>query len=351
MKRNKISILATLLFASASVLAQNPGVNSVQVQPAPLLGVGSPCVLSFNIGNYGAGPINGTAASRRMGFVASFTKCEPVPNSIAALGGSILSAFDVVYDPINHSFIGTQKANVNIPALAVYNVNIDAVVTTATPITNLSIGVAVNIQPAPFYSLSNAPGDDYAAAFTYTGFPLNIGQVDFDLISNNCEALLKWTVAKSDNLSSFEIFESLDGAQYNSISTISAEAAKLDYSYAVPHQVGGMKYYYIMVKNKSGEVLKTSTKIIKLDCNPMIISLAPNPTADYVTLKFNALKKDRLTVKVFDDIGKLVQVLESETEIGSNATIVDLSKYANGNYLVKCIIGTSHTQTFIVTKQ
>jgi hypothetical protein len=351
MKMYKLSILVLTLFASTLLYGQNPGVNSVQVQPAPLTGVGSAAVLSFNIGNFSPLPISGTTLSRRMGFVASLTKNDPVPNSVAAMSGSILTAFDVTYDAATHSFVGVQKANFEIPALAVYTANINAQVTMLAPITNLSIGLGVNIQPAPFYAVANAPGDDYAAAFTYTGAPLAIGPVQFDVVSRNCEAQLNWQLTKADDIVSFEVYESTNGTDYKLIKTLQPETGKLNYTYNVSHQIGGLKYYYVIVKDKAGEALKTSAKIIKLDCNSFVITLSPNPTSDVVNLNFNALKVEKMQLKVYDEVGKLLQLVETQTTIGNNVTTIDLSKYAMGNYIISCNIGSKASETFKVTKQ
>jgi hypothetical protein len=347
----KKGLLLISILGFTQVQAQNPGVNNVQVQPAPLTAVGDPCVLSFQIGNFAANPIAGTTASRRMGFIATITKTDAVPNTAAAMTGSILTAFDVTYDPATHTFIGKQKDNFNIPALAIYTANIAGQVTQATPITNVSIGLSVNIQPATFYNSFNSQGDDYAAAFTYTGAPLAIGPVDFELISKNCEAVLQWKLTKVEDVASFDVYESTDGNAYNVVKTITAEQGKLTYTYSRSHLDGGLKYYYILVKDKNGEQLKTSTKIISLDCNQFGVTVSPNPTTDKVNVKFNSAKDQKCQVKVFDITGKLLHVIESQAEVGYNTCTVDLSTYSAGNYLINCRIGNKNTETFEVVKQ
>jgi hypothetical protein len=350
MNKLKKGLLQLLMLGSLSAVAQNPGVNNVQVQPAPLSGVGAPCTLSFHIGNFAPNPITGATASTRMGFIATFTKCEPVPNNLSALSGTILTAFDVVYDAANRSFIGTQKANFNIPPLAIYTANIAAQVTQAAPITNLSIGLGVNVQPAAAYNAFNSSGDDYAAAFTYTGAPLSISPIAFDLKSNNCAAELSWKLSNDKEIASFEINESTNGSNYKVLETITAENGKLNYTYNVAHQVGGMKYYYIKAIGKNGEELLTSTKIIKLDCNPNAIALSPNPTTDVVNLQFQTEKIKKLQVKIIDGTGKVVHIVETQSELGNNNYTLDLTPYANGVYLINCQIGDSPVQAFKVTK-
>jgi hypothetical protein len=349
LKKGLFITLSTLGFAQLQ--AQNPGVNNVQVQPAPLTAVGDACVLSFQIGNFAANPLTGTTLSRRMGFIATITKTDAVPNTVAAMTGTILTAFDVTYDPAIRTFTGKQKANFNIPPLAVYTANIAAQVTQATPITNVSIGVSINIQPAPFYSAFNSQGDDYAAAFTYTGAPLAIGPVDFELISKNCAAVLQWKLTKTEDVASFDVYESTDGNAYHVVKTITVEQGKQTYTYSRSHLDGGLKYYYILVKDKNGEQLKTSTKIISLDCNNFGVTVSPNPTTDKVNVKFNSAKEQKYQVKIFDDAGKLVHIIESQAEVGNNTCVVDLSAYAVGNYLINCTIGNKNTETFKVVKQ
>jgi hypothetical protein len=44
-------------------------------------------------------------------------------------------------------------------------------------------------------------------------------------------------------------------------------------------------------------------------------------------------------------------LVETQTTIGNNVTTIDLSKYAMGNYIISCNIGSKASETFKVTKQ
>ncbi|MFM2224754.1 MAG: hypothetical protein RJA07_956 [Bacteroidota bacterium] len=102
---------------------------------------------------------------------------------------------------------------------------------------------------------------------------------------------------------------------------------------------GGITYY-IFVDGYQGtkgqytiEILGTATGIYSMDVMENTITIAPNPTSNYFRIKFEQAITENTKVEVLDLLGRIVYT--STIKSGSNASDVDLSSLANGNYFVK----------------
>jgi Secretion system C-terminal sorting domain len=336
MKYIKIQLILALLACNFLALAQNPAVNSPQVQPAPLTAIGDACVLSFKIGNFGAADITGTTASRRFKFTMSLSKCVPSPATIASLSGTILTAFDVTYNAGTNTFSGTQKTGFNVAALSVYTASVNAVVTQTAAISSAFIGFNLNIQQAPFYAAANNQSDDNVSAYTYTGTPLNTDFLDFNLKSSNCQVALNWKVNDVHNeISAFEIYKSANGVDFALDKKINAEANKTEYMHQL--QNGVAKQYFLIKAIKVNNESYVSKTLTSEGCNNVSIKVYPNPVTDLVQVELNnVISDDDVTVFIRDVMGKLVRRVESKIIAkAQNVVTVDMSDLANGQYTVE----------------
>lgn len=85
---------------------------------------------------------------------------------------------------------------------------------------------------------------------------------------------------------------------------------------------------------------------IGLDANvlDLSISLYPNPTTDFITLKVN--KVENLSYQIFDSEGKII----STKGITENETSISFTEYANAIYLVKIFDNQNKSKTFKIFK-
>ncbi|MFM2048733.1 MAG: hypothetical protein RI955_1281, partial [Bacteroidota bacterium] len=102
---------------------------------------------------------------------------------------------------------------------------------------------------------------------------------------------------------------------------------------------GGITYY-IFVDGYQGskgqytiEILATASGIYSMDVLENTITIAPNPTSNFFRVKFDQAVTENTKIEVIDLLGR--NVYHSTIKSGSNASDVDLSGLANGNYIVK----------------
>ncbi len=113
-----IIIVLACILGTAPILAQkgggqNPGLSNTNIYPAPVTNVEENITLVFSIGNLGNGVIDGSSASRRIGFELQLSKLElRDKNSF----GDGTRAFDVTYDEKTKKLTGIQKNGVALNA-------------------------------------------------------------------------------------------------------------------------------------------------------------------------------------------------------------------------------------------
>jgi Secretion system C-terminal sorting domain len=349
MKNIKIQLVIALLVSNFIAFAQNPGATSPQVQPAPLTAIGDACTLTCKVGNLGAGPITGATNSRKMKFNISLAKCVPVPASIASLSGSILTAFDVVYNAGTNTFSGTQKAGFSIAGTELYTVSIAAVVTQTAAITNPFIGFQLNIQQAPFYAAYNNQSDDAISAFTYIQIPLSTQFEGFSLMpASDCQLNLNWTVNnKNNDIKNFEIYQSLDGSNYTVTKVVNAIESQNQYSTSVSNQKS-LKFIFVKAIEKSNKSF--SSKVLPgALCTEVTFNVYPNPVIDVLKVDVNDATEDNDVVIIIRDVaGKDIKRVDARAIANTTNTIdVDFNNIASGLYSVTVQYGAKKSVTQI----
>ena len=70
------------------------------------------------------------------------------------------------------------------------------------------------------------------------------------------------------------------------------------------------------------------------ELNGLEVNLYPNPAPDYIHLELNADNAMSLNVTIYDIQGKLITAFDLETIEGQVTETIDLSKFAQGNYVM-----------------
>lgn len=149
----------------------NPFVAQGVVSPAPLDNVASngTGIVSFLVGNTGDDPVT-LVTNQEMLLIITLSR--GIPNNadpIAAIGGTMASYFDWMYDPGTASYLGTQ--NKTIPdALngGVGTVEITYKVTSNSVETDPQNGFNVNLTPPAYTNGVNSLNDDQVSSYTWT---------------------------------------------------------------------------------------------------------------------------------------------------------------------------------------
>lgn len=176
---------AILLFFAVPLQAQiyNPYVGLATVSPAPMYNVvsGGTGVLSFQVGNSGTSPLP-LVINQEMVLIITLSRGIPNnANPVAAIGGTMASRFNWLYDAVSKTYQGIQ--NQTIPDGSnggVGTITIQYKVTSNSVSSSAQNGFNVNVTAPPYSNGINLPADDQVSAYTYTVMKYRPG-VDYTL--------------------------------------------------------------------------------------------------------------------------------------------------------------------------
>lgn len=108
----------------------------------------------------------------------------------------------------------------------------------------------------------------------------------FKVDSLHCEASIKFTTAKENRISKFQLQHSVDGITYSTISTFTPKGDNSEYEYLHETPISGKNYYRIVFVEPSGDYKVSSivTTTVSCDNNEPVLVLYPNPARDYINI-------------------------------------------------------------------
>ncbi|HEY0030846.1 MAG TPA: PKD domain-containing protein [Bacteroidia bacterium] len=90
------------------------------------------------------------------------------------------------------------------------------------------------------------------------------------------------------------------------------------------------------------------TGIAENDAPDFMLSAYPNPTSDLLTLTYSLSEKGNITVEIFDVLGNKVSSMAQQALVGKNETLLNLSTFNKGAYLIKVSNGNTNSGKLII---
>jgi hypothetical protein len=154
-----------------------------------------------------------------------------------------------------------------------------------------------------------------------------------------------WTTSNEQNNLGFEILRSNDGINYttlgfvNSLSIGGNSSSLLNYSYSDNNLAGGNQYYRLRQLDIDGHGKLSVIVLIKGDLSLTVAfdKLFPNPASTVINVLIVVPNHDKINLIVTDIIGTRVMNKLVNVESGNNTIPVDISRLANGTYMVKLV--------------
>lgn len=81
-----------------------------------------------------------------------------------------------------------------------------------------------------------------------------------------------------------------------------------------------------------------------------VVSMYPNPSSDMVTLEFPSNISDSYEIRIYNDLGQSIKVIDRASFSGRSEVILDFSKYESGLYFVNIQIGDQTTVKKLLIK-
>lgn len=243
----------------------------------------------------------------------------------------------------------------NTPATLRYN---GIAVTLNQVITNFNPALLTVFLPSPWagsglkfeYAYVDAAGqvDPTPALYRLVwsgGGTLPIVLSDFTLTKNDCTANLSWKTSNEFNSDRFEIEVSTGTSPvYQVVSTVAAAGSSStvrSYQFNYSMQAGVTYYFRIKMIDKDGSFIYSDLRSASCTKGKGGISVGPNPTTDYFTVRGMLDGTNR--VQVYATNGQLV----ANQDIKQNQGEVHIEHLAPGMYTVKITNLLSETTTVV----
>jgi Secretion system C-terminal sorting domain/Leucine rich repeat len=140
---------------------------------------------------------------------------------------------------------------------------------------------------------------------------------------------LNWTTISEENISSFLVQKSSDGAKFATIGTVKSKGAGNNaYQFSDNELLVSEKLYYrIVAIEMDGKYIYSKTVAVSNSVTPTTIILYPNPTKDILHVQASGMR----SLKVVNSVGKVVA---SQMTTGNTNTSIQVAALSKGVYTV-----------------
>jgi hypothetical protein len=174
------------------------------------------------------------------------------------------------------------------------------------------------------------------------GDPLPVELLNFNATAiDNKHVYVNWTTASEINSAYFTVERSTDAVHYAAVGKVAASGNTTltnvydltDYS---PYQ--GVSYYRLRQTDFNGDFELFDPVAVNINQGfNTVMNVYPNPTTDRVTVQITTSANEQGTLLIMDMQGKTVTVEPIHLKTGINQLPLNLSKLADGNYMVSLI--------------
>lgn len=185
--------------------------------------------------------------------------------------------------------------------------------------------------------------------------PLTLVSFAADLKNNL--PLLNWKTTEEFSVSAFVVERSSDAANFTAITTVPAANMYngiADYHFTDSSFTGAVAYYRLKMVNANGTYSYSAVKsvVVASSVNARV-TVYPNPTADFVTIKMNNAKAGQYQYTVTSITGMVVTAATVQLNNGINLVKVDLTKTTAKGALIIHIgnMQNDTAETFTVIKK
>ncbi len=161
----------------------------------------------------------------------------------------------------------------------------------------------------------------------------------FYVKASDCGAVdIQWTTESEINSDKFLIERKIDNGNYELISSTKASGesnSKIDYSYTDQFELYGKHfiYYRLKVFDKDGKFDYSDEVVTNYQCKEKLsFEIYPNPAVSEVSLDFSSGFENDLILKVYDNTGKVVMLLNNVELDNDNTHVLDINRLPEGIY-------------------
>jgi hypothetical protein len=175
--------------------------------------------------------------------------------------------------------------------------------------------------------------------------PLPIKLVTFAGRLLNRQTLLNWDVAYEQGITNYDVERSADGKSFSKLGSVTAKGnngvAQLKYDYTDPAPFNGSTFYRLKINEQNGTF--NYSKVIRVELSEVAtLNVYPNPASDKVTIDFSSTESKKMSFRLLDVQGKVIEVKEVSAMPGMNKVEWNVSALAAATYYLQ-LDGINHT--------
>jgi hypothetical protein len=168
--------------------------------------------------------------------------------------------------------------------------------------------------------------------------PLPIKLVTFAGRLLNRQTLLNWDVSYEQGVTNYDVERSADGKSFSKLGSVTAKGnngvAQLKYDYTDPAPFNGSTFYRLKINEQNGTF--NYSKVIRVELSEVAtLNVYPNPASDKVTIDFSSIESKKMSFRLLDVQGKVIEVKEVSAMPGMNKVEWNVSALAAATYYLQ----------------
>lgn len=179
----------------------------------------------------------------------------------------------------------------------------------------------------------------------YTSYVLNVKQLQLSGVSANDNVRLAWNIITTMEVGRFELERSTDNIHFSRIQSLVKNVVPDQLqSYNTDDDIANVSSDYIFYRmkaiSKNGQASYSNVLVIKKSIiKTVTVTMHPNPASEYITIRFYSASDYEGSVKLIDNLGKIVLLQKQKIAKGNNSiALTGLSKFSDATYSLQLIL-------------
>lgn len=182
------------------------------------------------------------------------------------------------------------------------------------------------------------------ATFTISSFSgpattLPVSSLEFSAQKIGNKVSLQWSTEKEENTEKFEVQQSTNGNQFNTIKTVAAQGSSLvpaSYSTVDAAPADGYNYYRLRVVDWDGATTFSKIVLVKIG-NQNNLKIHPTEAGSSLSITLSSLRAHEESLAIYTASGALVKQITVYLIPGENTITVPLAAFSKGHYFIKTL--------------
>ncbi len=172
---------------------------------------------------------------------------------------------------------------------------------------------------------------------------LGLSIVTSQIFSSNCVIYAKWLVNEIEDVKQVMVQRAVNSFDFKDLGAMEFDALQsteqwLTYMDAESFNENTTLYYRIRIEDYSGDVEYSSFLKMNTTClGNSEFNAYPSPAKDVLNVDASNLKGDSYSIQIRNVLGQLVKTVKVNTVNGKIFTIVDVSAFSGGKYMISLV--------------